>query len=120
MNDAQKEAADKKAAVDQRNTKVDLSKGKSYKARTNVSFGQERPTVMAGEIFKLDDPDLAKTLLASNSITEDLEFVESLNMSGGTNAGLTSKELKTAPPIVSKAADEEEDADKNKSKAAGK
>jgi len=129
--DTQKEkdaAVAKKQEVDQRNAQVDITKGKKYKARTNVSFGKTRPMVMAGETFNLDDPDLAKELLASNSITADLGHVEDLNTAGGTNAGLTDKELAHAPGTVRTAAEQrgdaadeaqEADADKNKTAKGG-
>jgi hypothetical protein len=51
----------------------DLDKGPKFRARHNVSFGKIRPTVMAGEIFQLDDPDLAKKLLAEGAISTDLK-----------------------------------------------
>ena len=51
----------------------DVNKGPKFRARINVSFGKMRPTVMAGEIFQLDDPDLAKKLLADGAISSDLK-----------------------------------------------
>ena len=54
----------------------DVGKGKKYRARINVSFGKQRPMVNVGEIFQLDDADLAKRLLAEGSITEDLKAEE--------------------------------------------
>jgi hypothetical protein len=57
-------------------TKSDPTKGKKYRARINVSFGKARPHVLAGEVFHLDDPELAKKLLAEGSITEDLKGEE--------------------------------------------
>lgn len=123
-------AALKKQELDQKNAQVDITKGKKYKARTNISFGKSRPQVMAGETFNLDDPELAKELLASNSITADLDHVEDFNTVGGTNAGLTQKELAHAPGTVRTAAEQrgdaadeaqEADGDKNKTaKGAGK
>jgi hypothetical protein len=51
----------------------DVDKGPKFRARTNVSFGKVRPTVMAGDIFQLDDPDLAKKLLDAGTISSDLK-----------------------------------------------
>ncbi len=51
----------------------DVNQGPKFRARTNISFGKMRPTVMAGEIFQLDDADLAKKLLAEGTISSDLK-----------------------------------------------
>jgi hypothetical protein len=51
----------------------DIDKGTKYRAKINISFGKVRPTVMAGEIFQLDDPDMVKKLLANGSISTDLK-----------------------------------------------
>jgi hypothetical protein len=51
----------------------DLDKGPKFRARTNISFGKVRPTVMAGEIFQLDDADLAKKLQDAGQISSDLK-----------------------------------------------
>lgn len=51
----------------------DVTKGKKYRARINISFGKQRPIVNAGEVFQLDDVELAKKLLAEGSISDDLK-----------------------------------------------
>jgi hypothetical protein len=61
----------------------DLDKGPKFRARTNVSFGKVRPTVMAGEIFQLDDPDLAKKLLAAGTISSDLKGAKEPEVKAG-------------------------------------
>lgn len=50
-----------------------LKSGPKYKARTNVSFGVAGH-VHAGQIFQLDDPILAKKLLADGTITENVKL----------------------------------------------
>jgi endonuclease YncB( thermonuclease family) len=48
----------------------DVSKGKKYRAVTNVSFGKDRAPVVAGQVFQLDDADLAKELIKKGAITD--------------------------------------------------
>jgi len=55
------------------------SKGTNYRALTNVSFGKAeegkatRAAVKAGDIFSLDDDDVAKDLLAKGAISKTLK-----------------------------------------------
>lgn len=92
--------------------KKDFTKGRKYKALTRISFGHERPAVEAGEVFALDDEELAKKLLSQNSISKDLEHEEPVNQAGGTNAGapasqhLPPGQVKTAAEVAGDAADE--------------
>jgi hypothetical protein len=51
----------------------DTTKGKQYRALHNVGFGKDRAQVPAGQIFNLDDADVAKELLAKGAISEDLK-----------------------------------------------
>jgi hypothetical protein len=99
---------------------TDPTKGKRYKAITNVSFGKLRPTVMAGETFQLDDDDLAKELIANGSITKDLDFVDESKAAGEASQTDPNKPAanvtQNAAEVRGAAADEAAD----KSKAASK
>lgn len=68
--------------------KKDFTKGRKYVAKINVSFGVERDMVLAGQTFFLDDEVVEKKLLADNAITSNLNFVEKINKSGGTDGGV--------------------------------
>lgn len=104
----------------------DFSKGKKYKALTRISFGHARPAVEAGQTFNLDDEEMAKQLLATNSITADMKHEEPINAAGGTNAGAAEHQHlppgqmptpapKTASDLRGEAADEQIAGDHGKS-----
>jgi hypothetical protein len=106
----------------------DFTKGKKYKALTRISFGHERPAIEPGQHFNLDDDELAKKLIESNSITTDLKHEEATNTAGGTNAGaaesqhLPASQLppKTASDVRGEAADEQMADEKHKSAKSAK
>jgi hypothetical protein len=78
---------EQKGMTDETKHAKDFTKGRKYKALTRISFGHERPAIEPGQHFNLDDDELAKKLLASNSITTDMKHEEPVNTAGGTNAG---------------------------------
>jgi hypothetical protein len=49
------------------------SKGTQYRAVTNVSFGKDRAPVKAGDLFSLDDDDVAKDLLEKGAISKNIK-----------------------------------------------
>jgi hypothetical protein len=53
--------------------KPDPTKGKQYRAVSNISFGKDRKPVAAGEVFNLDDDAQAKDLLAKGVITANVK-----------------------------------------------
>lgn len=73
-------------------------------------------------MFNLDDEELAKKLIASNSITADLKHEEPVNSAGGTNAGAPADQhlppgqapVKTAADLRDEAHDEQADDGKGK------
>lgn len=85
----------------------DFTKGKKYKALTRISFGHERPGIEPGQHFNLDDDELAKKLIASNSITADLKHEEPVNTAGGTNAGAAESQHLPSTQLPSKKAPED-------------
>jgi hypothetical protein len=110
--------------MDEKPKGSDPTKGPKFKAVTNVSFGKLRPTVMAGQVFQLDDADLAKELLASGSITKDLSFVDESKAGEPTQTDSSKpgpNVSQNAAELRGKAADDAADeAETGKSKAAKK
>lgn len=50
---------------------TEKAKGTQYRAVTNVSFGKDRGPVKAGDLFYLDDDDVAKDLIARGAISKN-------------------------------------------------